>query len=399
MPYFAWQGVDVYGRNRKGMAFARTEQELDTRLFTQKIALLHARQARPRVFTFSAVSLTDKIDFFQQLAELMQAGILLPEALTIVADQQQHGYFQETLYAVALAVREGHQLHHVLKSHPRQFDALMIELVQVGQESGSLALALQALADYLQTQNAFYGRLRAALLMPAITFGFFMCVLGVVVFGILPHFAALFSSLGAQTPATTRVLLSLSSWASGWRIGALLIGVVLSGLVVRQYTRTASGRAFCDAFWLRVPFIGNSISQRASANFLQAVALLLDGGVSLVPALTIAKGVVANQALARQLEAVVAEVSAGGSLSEALVLVTEPLFGPEVISLATVGQETGRLSFFLARAARIVQAQVYRSVTFFATVVQPLVLIVLGLLIALLLVSVYMPVLNLANSI
>jgi len=378
MPYFAWQGVDVYGRNRKGMAFARTEQELDTRLFTQKIALLHARQARPRVFTFSAVSLTDKIDFFQQLAELMQAGILLPEALTIVADQQQHGYFQETLYAVALAVREGHQLHHVLKSHPRQFDALMIELVQVGQESGSLALALQALADYLQTQNAFYGRLRAALLMPAITFGFFMCVLGVVVFGILPHFAALFSSLGAQTPATTRVLLSLSSWASGWRIGALLIGVVLSGLVVRQYTRTASGRAFCDAFWLRVPFIGNSISQRASANFLQAVALLLDGGVSLVPALTIAKGVVANQAL---------------------VLVTEPLFGPEVISLATVGQETGRLSFFLARAARIVQAQVYRSVTFFATVVQPLVLIVLGLLIALLLVSVYMPVLNLANSI
>ncbi|MDZ4100009.1 MAG: type II secretion system F family protein, partial [Methylophilaceae bacterium] len=225
------------------------------------------------------------------------------------------------------------------------------------------------------------------------------CVLGVVVFGILPHFATLFSSLGAQTPATTRVLLSLSSWASGWRIGVGLVGVLLSVLLVRRYARTDSGRAFFDALWLRVPFIGNSMRQRASANFLQAVALLLDGGVSLVPALTIAKGVVANKVLARQLEAVVAEVSAGGSLSEALVLVSEPLFGPEVISLATVGQETGRLSFFLSRAARIVQAQVYRSVTFFATIVQPLVLIVLGLLIALLLVSVYMPVLNLANSI
>ncbi len=399
MPYFSWQGVDLYGHMRKGMTFARTERELDARLFAQKIALLHARQERAPFFIFSRVRLSDKIAFFQQLAQLLQAGILLPDALVIIADQQHYGPFGATLHALAHAVREGHQLHHALKQYPRFFDALMIELVQVGQESGSLALAVQALAEYLQAQEAFYRRLRTALLMPAITFIFFIGVLGIVVFGIIPHFAALFSSLGTQVPATTRLLFSLNAWASGWHLGILFASCLLGGWALYRYARTAAGRLFFDTFWLKVPFIGRTIRQRACANFLQALSLLLDGGVSLVPALAIAKEVVANRVLAKHLDQLVTEMAAGGNLSEALVSVNEPLFGPEVLSLAVVGQETGRLSFFLARAARIVQSQVERSVTFVATIVQPLVLVILGLLIAFLLVSVYMPILNLANSI
>ncbi len=399
MPYFSWQGVDMYGQSRKGTTFARTERELDARLFVQKIALLHVRQKRAPLFIFSRVSLRDKIDFFQQLAQLLQAGILLPDALVIIADQQQYGPFGQTLHALAHAVREGHPLHYALKQYPRFFDALMIELVQVGQESGSLALAVQALAEYLQAQDAFYGRLRAALLMPSITFVFFICVLGVVVFGIIPHFATLFSSLGAQVPATTRFLFSLNAWASGWRLGIVLLGSFLGGWAIHWYARTAAGRLFFDAFWLKVPFIGRTIRQRACANFLQAVSLLLDGGVALVPALAIAKEVAANHVLAEQLDQLVVEVAAGGNLSEALVSIHESLFGPEVLSLVAVGQETGRLSFFLARAARIVQSQVERSVTFVVTIIQPLVLVILGVLIAFLLVSVYLPILNLANSI
>ncbi len=396
MPYFSWQGVDLYGRTHTGATFAHSVSELDARLFTQKIALMHAWQRAPWRFALSWVDLSRKIDFFQHLAQLLQAGILLPEALGIMGDQQSHGVFQETIYAIAQQVREGHSLSHALQ-HTRYFDSLMSNMVAVGQESGSLALALQALADYLQAQDAFYKRIRAALLLPMITFGFFLCVLGVILFAIIPQFATIFSSLGTETPAATRTLLAISAGASGWHMGALLLSILLGALLVHRASKTKSGRAFFDALWLKTPFMGRIIRQRSSAHFLHALSLLLGGGVPLVPALTIAKGVVRNSVLAQHLEQLVTEVAAGSPFSEALVITQEPLFGPEVISLATVGQETGRLSFFLARAARLLQDQVHRSITFVATIIQPLLIIILGLLIALLIISVYMPVLNLAN--
>lgn len=397
MPYFSWRGVDLSGRVHKGTTFARSVPELDARLFAQKIALMQAWQRRRWRFAGSGVDLPRKIDFFQHLAQLLQAGILLPDALAIVGDQQSHGRFQETIYAVAQQVGHGHSLSHALNGNQQYFDPFMVEIVAVGQESGSLALALQALADYLQAQDAFYKRLRAAVLLPMITFGFFLCVLGVILFAIIPQFATVFSSLGKETPAATRTLLAISSWVSGWRMGALFFALVLGAFLVHRAGKTRSGREFFDVFWLKMPFVGRIIRQRASAHFLHALSLLLDGGVPLVPALAIAKGVVRNSVLARCLETLVAEVSAGNSFSEALVIIQEPLFGPEVISLAAVGLETGRLSFFLARAAQILQAAVYRSIAFVATIIQPLLIVVLGLLIALLIISVYMPVLNLAN--
>jgi type IV pilus assembly protein PilC len=396
MPYFSWEGVDVYGTVHTGKTFARSTQELDERLFARKIALLHAGQARSSFFRLSHVGSGIKKDFFQQVAQLLQAGILLPEALLLVSDQQNHGTFQETLYAITQSVCEGKPLHQALEQHPRFFEPLMIEIARVGQESGNLALALQALAEYLHEQESFYKRLRAALVLPLITFGFFIVVLGIILFGIIPQFAIIFASLGKETPAATQVLLSLNTWFSGWRLSVFVSVLFLIFFAMYRFYKTGLGRSYADAFFLKIPFVGRMIRQRASAHFLHALSLLLDGGMPLVPALNIAKKVVSNQILRAQLEQVVAEVGAGVLLSDALVMIQDPLVGPDSISLIVVGQESGRLSFFLARSAYLLQERVQHSVSFVATIIQPLLVIILGLLITLLIIAVYMPVLNLA---
>src|SRR5579872_1850639 len=170
MPYFNWHGIALSGASKKGKLFARTQNELDAILFKRDIALLDCSLASPSRWLRS-VSISTKIQFFRQLAALLQAGVLLPEALTIVTEQLDNPRFQEVVYAVANQVHQGKSLGQAMAQYPQLFDSLMIHMVQVGHQAGALAAALDMLSDYLESVVAFQKKIRSAAIMPALTFG------------------------------------------------------------------------------------------------------------------------------------------------------------------------------------------------------------------------------------
>jgi type IV pilus assembly protein PilC len=398
MPYFKWRGVTIVGDWRTGKQFAPSHQHLDAHLLKKQIALIESWPVATRWF-LRPVSRADTIQFFRQLSVLIQAGILLPEALVIAGAQVSNPRLQEVVYAVADAVQGGVSFGDALQRYPKVFSKIMVQLVQAGEESGKLAPALQALCDHLEATHDLYSRIRAALMMPIVTFLFFCSIVSVMFVVILPRFEHIFASMKVPIPPLTRTLLSISSFM---RSGSML---VLAGLITLIIVclwllkRTHKGKTMFDAFWLKVPFIGGLLRYRFTAYFFHSLGMLLEGGMQLVPALAVVRQSIGNAVFEKQVAVVQNRVDAGESLSDALAESDDGLFSSEAIAMVLVGQESSSLPMVLKRVAAAQREQIRSKLTTATTLVQPLLMVFLGLLVALLIFAIYTPIFNLSYAV
>ncbi len=394
MPYFERHGIDLSGTLHSGTSFARSQEDLEQQLLEQGIGLMQAR--RPRRLTYKPLSQNRKIEFFKECAELIAAGVPLPKALRILADQARHAQFQEILSDVTHDVHEGASLSEALCSYPQVFNELMISMVQAGQESGSLADALHKLADYLESTFGLRKKIRSAILLPLITFVVFVAITLVIFVVIMPSFAHILQSTGKPLSLTVQRLFAVSNFLQTskalWTAGAL----VISGIATKAFLKTALGKPIADWLMLHVPFIGSILKDRSVTYYLQTVSVLLNGGVHLVPALQVATQTVTNSILNKQYQAVFTAVQEGHALSEAMSSYKN-LFGRDMIALVRVGEEAGNLGRMLGRAADVLHTKVLRNIRIIATVVQPVLLLILGLLITVLIFVVYVPIFNLSD--
>ncbi|MCX5921750.1 MAG: type II secretion system F family protein [Candidatus Dependentiae bacterium] len=397
MPYFTWQGIDIIGQIHKGKLFARSKEELDTLLFKQEIALLSCSPVKQWSLFSRSVKVSLKIQLFKQLSELLSAGVLLPDALLIISSQTEHARFQEVIDSITQKVHEGSSLSQSLSCYPRVFDQVMVQMVHVGEESGRLVAALTMLSDYLQMGHDFRRRLRSAAMVPMFTFSFFCFVALLIIMVIMPRFIGMFQSVKQELPYVTQVMISMSSFLRS-RYMMLLVGAgFLVGFVMRLYAQTARGSWQWDRFLLTVPWVGFLIKQSSLAYFLHALAMLLNGGMQLVPALALAQQTISNKVIHYYIGIIEREVEAGSSLSQAMLHDPAQLFGPDSIAIVRVGEESGRLSTLLSRAAVAYQDRVKRSLKIITAMINPLLMIVLGLLITFLIFSVYLPVFHLSD--
>jgi type IV pilus assembly protein PilC len=398
MPYFKWRGVTIVGDWRTGRQFAPSHQHLDAQLLKKQIALIESVPVASRWFLRS-VSRADTIQFFRQLSVLIQAGILLPEALAIAGAQLSNPRLQEVVYAVADAVQGGNSFGDALQRYPKVFSKIMVQLVQAGEESGKLAPALQALSDHLEATHDLYSRIRAALMMPVVTFLFFCAIVSGMFVFILPRFEHIFASMKVPVPPLTRTLLSISAFM---RSSSMLILLGIGVLIIFSlwlFKRTTQGKNMLDAFWLKVPFAGGLLCSRFTAYFFHSVGMLLEGGMPLVPALSVVRQSIGNVVFAQQIAQVQKRVDAGESLSDALAESDEGLFSPEAIAMVLVGQESSSLPMVLKRVAAAQREQIRSRLTAATALVQPLLMVLLGLLVALLIFAIYTPIFNLSYAI
>jgi len=396
MPYFSWVGVNLKGQCKKGTLFAQSAQELDALLFKQDIALLRSTQRSSRHFTTS-VDTAIKIAFFKQVSVLLSAGVLLPQALTIVNAQMNHRYFQEIIHLLARDVHHGLSLSQALEKYPHLFNSLMIQMVYVGQESGSLAASLALLSDYLQVQQEFKQQLRSAALMPLITLCFFVGIALIIFMVVIPRFAALFASVNHELPYLTQLLIAFSGFVAGAGMLYVLIACCALGSGIKWYSRTAQGRRRVDEWYMHIPYVRTIIKNSNVVYFLRSMAMLLEAGLPLVTAVHMSRYALTNKALAHESSYLEQEIEAGSSLSEALALHPRHLFGPEIVAMVHIGQESGNLSGMLVHAATEYHHKVRQSLAKVTTLFQPVLMIVLGLLITILIFAIYLPIFNLAQ--
>jgi len=396
VPYFKWRGVDITGTLRYGKLSARSPKHLDTLLFKRGIALLSSSLVF--LFWFSrTIRLPLKIEWLRQLTLLIKSGVLLPDALSIVADQLNHPVLQDVVHAIAESVCNGVSFSSAIKQHKEIVDPIVVQLIQVGQESGKLTDTLDAAVVYLEMEHNFYTKLRSVLLMPLLA-GLFLLGITLIIFGVIvPRFVDIFASLQQDIPPLTQLMIRISAFVHSWRMIFCISIVLLFCWLGKKYFKTSSGKIVRDRLYLRLPFIGTIIQQQLLAYTLQSLALLENSGIGIVSALHIVADSIDNVVLKKELDYLSYEVSTGKSLSEAMRISAYPLFTEEIIAMVHIGQESGNISALLEKAAQVYREKASRQLHFFTILLQPFLIIVLGILVTILIFSVYMPMMDLAH--
>jgi type IV pilus assembly protein PilC len=398
VPYFKWRGVDITGTIRSGKLAARSLKHLDALLFNRGIALFTSSPAYLFWF-YRSISLSAKINWLRQLSVLVESGLLFPDALAIVADQLTHPVLQDAVHAMAESVRSGVSFYTAIQQHKKVVDPIVVQLMQVGQESGNLVETLQAAILYLEMENDFYKKLRSALLMPLVA-GLFLLGVALVIFGVIvPRFVDIFASLQQDIPPLTQFMMRVSSFLrSRWFLFAISV-LALIYWAIKKYFATVNGKKVGDRLLLQLPFIGSVIQQQLVAYILQSLALLEKSGIAIVEALQIIAQSIDNSILKEQLDYLAFEVASGKSLSDAVRRSKQSFFTNEIIAMIHIGQESGNISRLLENAAAICREKISRQLYLFSVFLQPFLIIMLGLFVSMLIFSVYVPMINLARVI
>ncbi len=396
MPYFKWRGVDLAGTTKRGKLFAPSLQALDTILLKRQIALLASKPTR--LWFTRSISQSLKIQFFQELSLLLESGILLPDALRILACQFSNPLLQEVIQKMTDDVVHGVAFHDTLQKHPHVFQDYMIQMARTGQESGNLAHSLSMLADHLSSLHAYRKTMRSAALGPTITVVFFIAIAVIVFTAVMPTFASIFSSSGQDLPQLTQRMLAVSDWMRSWYALFVVSALIASIFVLRYYKRTPAGKLFFDSTVLALPLLGTVARYNGLIQFLSSLSLSVSCGVPLLEALSFAKKALNNSVLAQQVEMIEQDVRTGASLSEAMLAHTN-FIGQDVILMTTVGEESGKLGKMLGRACVVYRHKVSTLLSRIATLIQPTLMIFIGLLVAMLIFAIYVPLFNLSHTV
>jgi type IV pilus assembly protein PilC len=395
MPYFRWKGIDLDGTMRVGRTCAASVEDLDTLLLHKNIALMSSRQLSNGMLE-RPVSMEVKIQFFKSLATLLEAGVMMPEALALVAHHVKHIGFHELLYTLKREVETGIPLSDAMAHHRHFFNPLMIEMVGIGYETGSLVISLQRLVSYLETMLEFKKRIRMALMMPLITFIFFIMIASVLVVYVVPQFESFFAVLKQPLPTSTRIVLQMSNAIRAYGLYVVIVMGVMSALLVWLYRKNKELRYAFDRATLSIPFFGPLLLTRLCAQISQALALLLEGGITVVHAFSIITSLVDNEVLKEVLIYVKRDIESGIMVSDALERRGKDYLGSDAIALVRVGETSATLAPMFAAAARRYQSSVADTLQRLLNIMQPLVIILLGLLITGLIMTIYVPIMSIS---
>lgn len=396
MPYYHWRGVELTGRLKKGKLFARSQDHLDALLLKREIALLSCWSVRQ--WFSRPIFLSHKTEFFKRLAVLIDAGVSVPDSLALVGDQLDHPRFQEMIYHVYVQVVEGKALSEAMSSYPELFSVIIIQLVNAGEESGNLAQALEGICEHLVATQDFYNRLRSALMLPLITIMFFLTITGIIFTVIMPRFVEIFSSFNQEIPSFTKQLLAISNFMMSSSMLIVIVALILMVWFLWRITRYGKSRTIKEYCMLHLPFVGTIIQKRFLAHSLRSIALLVQGGVPIVHAVGFVRNATDHSIFSQQLFFLEQDIRAGSSLSDAMARHPQEIFSPDSIAMVQVAEESGRLAPLLHKTATTYHDQVIHKLTTLTMLLQPIIMILLGLLVGILVYAVYGPIMNMSHA-
>lgn len=389
MAAFHFKAVASDGRLRTGVLHAPTERHVAAELRKQGLAPVYVGLRPPggfalRLPSFGGRRRKDVLLFTQELSTLLNAGVPLDRALSITAELTERSEFRQVVLDVLRVLKGGRSFADSLAVHPEYFSDLYVNMVRAGEASGALAPVFERLAAFEQTRDDLRNYLISSLIYPALLVLVGLASILVLMYFVVPRFAAVFEQSHLTMPAPTRAMLETSRFVQnyGW-IGILASLVALAGL--RAYIATPAGRLWWDSFRLRLPGLGEALRKAETARFAAAMATLIAHGVPLVQSIGIAGAILNNRRMARSLDGVAQGVKRGEGIAGPLKRAGE--FPPLAGHLLTVGEETGRLDEMFARMAEIYDAETRASIKRFTSLFEPLIILVMGVLVGVLILS------------
>lgn len=397
---FIWQGNDRQAHVVRGAMAADSKREVVTALQQQRIRATHVRRTierpvwlkfQPRIHRQDITLLT------RQLSTLLQAGVPLLQAFDIIAKGVRQPALQHLMQDLRQRVEGGQALHHALRQHTA-FDTLFCNLVAAAEMAGMLDTVLEQLAHHREKSHALHTALRSALVYPCAVLVIALVVMALLLSFVVPAFQNIFASFGAELPPLTRGVIALSqAWQTvGWWV--VLVSVGLGWGLHRHSRRHAGWQQWRDAMLLRLPVAGYLIRHACIARWTRTLATLFAAGVTLTEALDAIEGVTGNLSYAKATRSVQMQLMRGLSLAQALEIESH-LFPPLVIQMCGIGEESGALEHMLDRTAQHYERDVEATVARMATLLEPFIMVVLGLMISGMVMALYLPIFQLGQVI
>jgi type IV pilus assembly protein PilC len=401
MSTYVFKAIDLSGGKARGEVEAESKQAVSDQLKQRGLIVLDiadkhsSREIELRFL--KRVKANDLAIFSRQLSTMISSGMSILRSLYVLEEQTDSQFLKETIVAVRKDVEAGLSLSDSLSRHPKVFSPLFVAMTRAGETGGVLEDALMRVADQLQKDAALRRQIRSAMVYPALVVTFAVGVMMALVAFLVPVFEGVFKQFGGELPALTQVSVGMSHAVIGywWLMIILTVGTIVLFL---KWKRTSWGRQQWDRFRLRVPMkIGAIVQQVAVARWSRTLASLTAAGVPLLQALEITGKTGGNIVVEEAMDGVIASVKRGGTI--AAPLAQAPIFPSMVTHMVGVGEETGALDAMLDRIAEFYEEQVEATVKALTSILEPVMIIVIGAIVGFIVISMYLPLFEMYNHI
>ena len=388
---FEWEGKDKNGKLVRGELRAGGEAVVNASLRRQGI--LVSKVKKRRTSGGRSIKQKDIAIFTRQLATMMKAGVPLLQAFDIVARGSTNPRMTRLLGDIRADVETGTSLSSAFRKHPLHFDALYCNLVEAGEAGGILEALLDRLALYQEKTIAIKSKIKSALMYPIAVLVVAFVVLTVIMIFVIPAFKDVFKSFGGELPAPTLAVIALSEFfvAWWWAIFGLLFGGIY--FFFESWKRSEKMQMAMDRILLKVPIFGDLINKSVLARWTRTLSTMFAAGVPLVEALDSVGGASGNAVYAQATEQIQRDVSTGSALTTAMT--STGVFPTMVLQMASIGEESGALDHMLAKAAEFYEDEVDEMVKGLSSLMEPFIIVILGVLIGGIVVSMYLPIFKL----
>jgi type IV pilus assembly protein PilC len=390
---FNWEGLDKNNKTVRGDLRAASETVVTTTLRRQGIRVVKVKRISLR--GGGAVRERDVTFFTRQLSTMMRAGVPLLQSFDIVARGHSNPRFSRMLLEIKAQVESGTSLSQAFRRHPMQFDGLYCNLVAAGEQAGVLDTVLDRLATYKEKILAIKGKIKAALFYPAMVIAVAIVVITVIMVFVIPSFKEVFSSFGASLPGPTLMVIAISDFFVAYWIFVvlLMVGAIVGAWFL--WKRVPAFRRISDRLSLKIPIIGKVLRQAAIARWSRTLATMFAAGVPLVDALDSVSGAAGNQVYADATRRIRTDVSIGTSLSNAMI--ATDVFPNMVLQMTQIGEESGSLDGMLNKVADFYEREVDDAVTALSSLMEPLLMVFLGVIVGGLVIAMYLPIFKLGS--
>lgn len=402
MPIFEYKGITQGGKNVRATVDADNVRNARAKLKKDGIFVVELRdkakakqQARKKISTGGGgVTVQERANMTRQLATLLKANIPLVEALAATSDQVENQALKEAVADIKNLVNEGSAFYKCLQKYPKIFNNIYVTMVEAGEASGTLDVILLRLAEFTEAENELNAKVRSAMLYPIIMVVFVNVMLGVLFVYVIPKMQVIFESAELQLPWYTQVVIGISGYLVNYW-WAILIGMVGAVVLFRNWKSSENGSQSWDKIVLKLPVIGKLARMIAVSRFTRTLATLLTGGVPMLQAMDIVKNVVGNSVLARAIEDARNNISEGESV--AVPLRKSEQFPPIVTHMISIGEKTGDLEHMLTQVADSYDFQVKTQIGGLTSLLEPVMIIMMGVVIGIIVFSIMIPMFDMAN--
>jgi type IV pilus assembly protein PilC len=396
MATFTYTARAFNGDLRTATIDASSRDDVIAQLRKQRLSVVKIDQDASKKIGRGAIKTRDVVIFTRQFSTMINSGLPLVQALTILAEQTDNKALAEVTKKVVFDVESGNTVADALSKHPRAFTNLYVNMVAAGEAGGILDTILLRLATFLEKNDALVRKVKGAMIYPAVIMSVAAIAVVVLLIFVIPVFAGMFASAGQALPLPTRIVIAASGFLRSywWIIGAIII---IGSYLGRKYYATSNGKLVIDRLMLRMPVLGDVLRKSAVSRFTRTLGTLISSGVSILEGLEITAKTAGNRVIQDAIMQSRSSIAGGDTIAQPLQ--KSKVFPPMVISMIAVGEQTGGLDEMLSKIADFYDEEVDAAVSNLLSLLEPIMIVFLGVVVGGMVVAMYLPIFDMVNAV